>query len=190
MATVDMGSILKKVEAWEKSDAGQKKIKSTIDKYIRTDVKTTQAGDAVLTLGRMKEMANILIRILVKHTAGLPASVSEHFSSLKSSTPKRLPDGSYEIEISFGDDLTRASLQPYDYDGAKNIVAIFNNGYPQNGGRAEAISHVSGFWHGEYVHARGSREGLHFMQAAANEFNSTYGAVYDVFVTLDSVYEE
>lgn len=190
MATVDMGSILKKVEAWEKSDAGQKRMRSTIDKYIKTGVKTTQAGDTVLTLDRMKEMANILIRILAKSAAGLPASVAEHFSSLKSSTPKRLPDGSYEIEISFADDLTRASLQPYDYEGARNIVAIFNNGYPQNGGRAEAISQVAGFWHGEYVHARGSREGLHFMQAAADEFNSTYGAVYDVYVTLDPVYEE
>lgn len=190
MATVNMSSILKKVEAWEKSDAGQKRMNTTIDKYIKTGVKTTQAGDSVLTLSRMKEMADILIRILVKSASGLPASVAEHFSSLKSSPPKRLSDGSYSIEISFTADLTRASLQPYDYEGARNIIAIFNNGYPQSAGRAEAISQVSGFWHGEYVHARGSREGLHFMQAAENEFNSTYGAVYDVYVTLNPVYEE
>lgn len=190
MATVNMGSILNKVKAWENSDAGQKRMKATIDKYIQTGVKTTQAGDSVLTLGRMKEMADILIRILAKSAAGLPSSVADHFSSLKSTPPKRLADGSYQIEISFADDLTRASLQPYDYGGAKNIIAIFNNGYPQSAGRSEAISQVSGFWHGEYVHARGSREGLHFMQAAANEFNSTYGAVYDVYVTLDPVYEE
>lgn len=190
MATVNMNSILKKVKSWESSASGQKRMKSTIDKYIQTGVKTTQAGDSVLTLDRMKEMADILIRILTKSAAGLPDSVAEHFGSLKSSPPKKLADGSYSIEISFTDDLSRASLQPYDYEGARNIVAIFNNGYPQNAGRAEAISQVSGFWHGEYVHARGSREGLHFMQAAENEFNSTYGAVYDVYVTLDPVYEE
>lgn len=189
MAIVDMASILKKVEDWEKSDTGQKRMKATIDKYIRTNVKTTQAGDSVLTINRMKEMSNILIRTFVKHSAGLPSSVAAHFGSLKATPPKRLSDGSYSIEISFADDLSRASLQPYDYGGARNIIAIFNNGYPNNGGSSEAISHVSGFWHGEYVHARGSREGLHFMQAAVDEFNGTYGSVYDVYVTLASVYE-
>nr|DAI72209.1 MAG TPA: hypothetical protein [Bacteriophage sp.] len=189
MATVNMGAILKKAQTYIESARGQKQMKSTIEKYIRSGVTTTQAGSYVPTIDVMNEMSEAFIRILHKHAASLPSSVAAHFGSLRSTPPKKTSDGSYIVEISFADDLSRASLQPYDYSGAHNIVAIFNNGYPQSSGRAEAISHVSGFWHGEYVHARGSREGLHFMQDAVDEFNGIYGSVYNIYITLSSIYE-
>lgn len=93
------------------------------------------------------------------------------------------------MEINFTDDLTRESLEPARYGGVKNIIAIFNNGYPSDKSRSEAISHVSGLWHGEYTTALDSRQGLYFLQDAVNDFNLNYGMPLGMFAEVGAVYD-
>lgn len=191
MPTINMDSILDKIYAWERSDKGQKKIQGTVNKYVRNNVKRTKAGSRVITEHDMKIAANKLVET-IRGTAqgcGLPASVAAHFDSLKVGKLERQADGSYKIEINFTDDLTRESLEPARYGGVRNIIAIFNNGYPSDRGRSEAISNVSGFWHGEYTTALGFRQGLYFMQDAVNDFNLNYGMPLGMFAEVGAVYD-
>ena len=191
MPTINMDSILDKIYAWERSDKGQKKIQSTVNKYVRNNVKRTNAGSRVITEHDMKIAANKLVETLrgTAQGCGLPASVAAHFDSLKVGKLERQVDGSYIIEINFTDDLTRESLEPARYGGVRNIIAVFNNGYPSDRGRSEAISHVSGFWHGEYTTALGIRQGLYFMQDAVNDFNINYGMPLGMFAEVGAVYD-
>lgn len=192
MAGINIDSILGKVDDWKTSQKGQKRMKSTIDKYVRTNVSKTQAGSPVLTRKAMADYGDKLIQA-IQNTAlscDLPASVAAHFASLKRGKIVVLPDGSYAMEISFTDDLTRGSLEPARYGGARNIVAIFNNGYPADAGRSEAISNVYGWWHGSYIHALGARHGLHFMQTAIDDFNQTYGSQFGIHATVGEIYSE
>lgn len=192
MASINIDAILGKVDDWKTSDKGKKRMKSTIDKYARTNVGKTQAGSPVLTRKAMADYGDKLIQA-IQNTAlscDLPQSVAAHFSSLKRGKTTILPDGSYVMEISFTDDLTRESLEPARYGGARNIVAIFNNGYPADAGRSVAISNVYGWWHSEYIHALGYRPGLHFMQTAVDDFNQTYGSQFGIHATVGEIYSE
>lgn len=191
MASVNMDSVLDKLYAWERSDKGQQKIQSTVNKYVRNNVRKTQAGSRVLTERDMKEAANKLVQTIRDTALGcdLPASVAAHFGSLKAGNLQRQPDGSYIIEINFTDDLSRESLQPEKYDGVRNIIAIFNNGYPSNRSRSEAISYVTGWWHGKETRALEFRQGLYFMQDAVNDFNLNYGMQLGMYAEVGEVYD-
>lgn len=192
MASLNIDSILAKVDDWKDSDKGKKRMKKTLDGYVRNNVGKTQAGSPVLTRKAINDYGNKLIQA-IQNTAlscDLPDSVAAHFSSLKRGKTTILPDGSYAMEISFTDDLTRESLEPARYGGARNIIAIFNNGYPADAGRSVAISNVYGWWHSEYIHALGSRPGLHFMQSAVDDFNQTYGSQFGIHATVGEIYSE
>lgn len=190
MSGVNIDSILDKVYAYEKSDKGRKKMRQTLDKYIRTNVDRTEAGSKVLTYRKMREAGEKLVSMMnaAAQGSGVPSSVSNHFDSLKCGGITKLGDGSYSMEISFSGDLSRPSLQPDKYGGVTNIIAIFNNGYPRNRGKSEAISHVVGWWHGKETTALGYRPGLFFMQSAVNDFNEMYGAEFDIYAELAAVY--
>ena len=191
MASVNIDSIMDKIYAFEASDKGRKKMRKKYDEYVKNGTSKTQAGSRVLTRLEMEKITNDFIDILTEHAAGcsLPESVLAHFSSLKATKPKRMADGSYTVDISFGDDLFRPSLDPGKYGGVSNIVAIFNNGYPKNKSRIEAISHVEGWWHGKNTMALGFRPGLYFMQSAVNEFNAKYAGMFDIWVELAEIYD-
>lgn len=191
MALINTDAIMDKVYAYEKSDKGQKRMQQTLNKYIRNNVDKTQAGSKVLTQKRMKEAGRKLVEMLKQsaNSCGLPDSVAAHFGSLKCGNPIMQADGSYLMEIHFTDDLTRASLQPEDYGGVRNIVAIFNNGYPRDRGRSEAISHIAGWWHGKNTTALEYRPGLFFMQSAVNDFNMNYGRDFDIYAEVAAVYD-
>lgn len=189
MAQINVASITAKLKKWETSKNGAKALSDKVSEYVISNKSTTSAGYKVITMRDMENMSKLLIRTMKANASLLPDSVAAHFSSLVSTAPKKMKDGRYQIEISFADDLSRPSLEPGKYGGVDNIVAIFNNGYPRNSGRVKAIENVSGFWHGEYIHAKGSRPALNFMQASVDEFNAKYGALYDVIVTLNPVYE-
>ena len=189
---IDEGAILEKLIAWEKSPKGQATLNNKLNSYIIHNVERTEAGSRVLTRRKMIELADKLVRMLrdSASAAALPPSVMADFATIKRGRVTPKGDGSFEVEINFNADLSRPSLQPHSYGGVDNIIAIFNNGYPRDAGRAEAISHVMGEWHGKQVTALGSRPGLYFMQDAVNSFNSMYGAQYDIYAELDAVYDE
>ena len=192
MAEYDADAIVGKIKAWMDTPKGQKRMQSTLNNYITKNRTKTEAGSEVVTLKRMQELANKLV-LHVRNSArasGLPPSVIAHFDSLRRGHITKIGDGTYQVELAFTDDLSRPSLQPSKYRGVDNIIAIFNSGYPANRSRSEAISHVYGWWNGKYTQALPYRPGLYFMQTAINDFNEVLGARYDVFATLDDVYNE
>ena len=162
-----------------------------INNYVMHNIKRTKAGSRIITYRDMLDAGDKLVQQIRSSAQGcdLPPSVLAHFDSLKRGKAERLPDGSYVMEISFTDDLSRPSLQPEKYGGVRNIVAIFNNGYPANANRSEAISHVSGFWHGKETVALPQRAGLYFMQDAVNDFNLNYGMALGMYAEVGVVYD-
>ncbi len=191
MPVINMDSILDKVYAWERSDKGQKKIQGTVNKYVRNNVSRTKAGSRVVTQRDMLDAARKLVQTIkdTAHGCDLPTSVLAHFDSLSLGKLQRQADDSYTIEINFTDDLTRESLQPEKYGGVRNIIAIFNNGYPADRSRSEAISHVAGYWHGKETVALEFRPGLYFLQDAVNDFNMNYGMPLGMYAELGAVYD-
>lgn len=191
MISVNLDSIMDKIYAFADSDKGQRIMRKKYDEYVKSGVSKTDAGSRVLTKNEMEKISNDFIDMLRSNAAAcsLPSSVMEHFDSLKATRPKNGVDGTYSVEISFKDDLFRPSLDPEKYSGVSNIVAIFNNGYPRDRGKIEAISHVEGWWHGKNTRALGFRPGLYFMQRAVYEFNAKYAGTYDIWVELAEVYD-
>lgn len=191
MPVINMDSILDKVYAWERSDKGQKKIQGTVNKYVRNNVSRTKAGSRVVTQRDMLDAARKLVQTIkdTAHGCDLPTSVLAHFDSLSIGKLQRQADDSYTIEINFTDDFTRESLQPEKYGGVRNIIAIFNNGYPADRSRSEAISHVAGYWHGKETVALEFRPGLYFLQDAVNDFNMNYGMPLGMYAELGAVYD-
>lgn len=191
MPVINMDSILDKVYAWERSDKGQKKIQGTVNKYVRNNVSRTKAGSRVVTQRDMLDAARKLVQTIkdTAHGCDLPTSVLAHFDSLSIGKLQSQADDSYTIEINFTDDLTRESLQPEKYGGVRNIIAIFNNGYPADRSRSEAISHVAGYWHGKETVALEFRPGLYFLQDAVNDFNMNYGMPLGMYAELGAVYD-
>ena len=191
MPVINMDSILDKVYAWERSDKGQKKIQGTVNKYARNNVSRTKAGSRVVTQRDILDAARKLVQTIkdTAHGCDLPTSVLAHFDSLSIGKLQRQADDSYTIEINFTDDLTRESLQPEKYGGVRNIIAIFNNGYPADRSRSEAISHVAGYWHGKETVALEFRPGLYFLQDAVNDFNMNYGMPLGMYAELGAVYD-
>lgn len=191
MAYVNEDSILDKLYAWEHSGRGQKKIGDTVNRYIRRNVTKTEAGSRVITERDMIQAADRLVQSIKRHAQGcaVPPSVLAHFDSLSVGKLHRQADNSYLIEINFTDDLSRESLQPDKYGGVRNIIAIFNNGYPSDPSRSEAISHVSGYWHGKETVALESRPGLYFLQNAVNDFNANFGLALGMYAEVGVEYD-
>lgn len=108
------------------------------------------------------------------------------FSALTNIThtsPYKIGNDTYAVEVYFSDDLSRPSLYPEQYSGINNIAALLNNGY-------EARDYVYGEWHGERIRSRKSLGGMHFMQSAKRNFEGNYGSEYNVVdVELNDIYE-
>lgn len=191
MANINIDSVLDKVYEWEHSSRGQKKMDQVISGYVHRNKERTEAGGEILTKKKMAEAGNLLVKTIKKaaSSCNLPYSVAKHFDSLSRSRPIKQSDGSYKIELVFTDDLSRESLQPEDYGGVTNIVAIFNNGYPENRSKEEAISHITGWWHDKNVNALPYRQGLYFMQDAVNDFNENYAIPRGMYAEVGAIYD-
>lgn len=187
---------MKKLRAYTKTSEGKAKMAEVIESYIEQGQSQTQGGSKIITLDEMNKIADGMIETL-KSTArakGLPDSVLKHFDSLHHSSPvliKGKNKKEYEIEISFGDDLSRFSLRLENGDrtgdGVENIVSLFDTGY-------SAKRSVKGIWdeHEELgiITSLKHREGLNFMSESVNEFNRSYGSNYKVkaVITADPEY--
>lgn len=199
MNSINLDSIMKKVEAYGRSVSGKLRMQEVIQKYAKDGVAKTGTGDKVVTEKDMWLAASKMITVL-RDTAksyDLPSSIMRHFDSLECSRIYQMPDGTSEIYIYFGDDLHRDSLYSDGYDGVDNIIAVLNNGY-------HAKDYVYGYWDnhaptGEassdyrnwgnflegrsaytYIRSMKDREGLHFIQQAVQDFNGNYGSDYNV----------
>ena len=191
MANINLGSIMKKIDAYSRSANGKLRMKKCIERYANNGVSKTGTGDKVITETEMWTAAAKLIGVLrsTAQSYDLPASVMRHFDSLDCSKIYELPDGTSVIYIYFGDDLHRDSLYSDGYDGIDNIVALLNNGYHAN-------EYVYGNWNrhvpiGEsfddrsketstYIRSRKDRTGLNFIGQAIRDFNGNYSSDFNV----------
>lgn len=187
-----------KLQAYASTAAGKRRMKDYIND-ARDNSRRLASGQQMVGPKQMAEMANALVGIIRRK---LPQQIAEVGNTLVASAPVKNPDGSYSVTLSFSTEaLHRDSLDnDLGYEGINNIVALFNNGY-------HAKNYVYGWWEGHrpigeaisrglgdedyaWVRSQKEREGLHFMQEAAEEFNAAYGVKYNVFVQLGSDYGE
>lgn len=192
MAIINMASIMNKVEAFARSAGGKQRMQKCIQNYTKEGKGQTEAGDKVLTKRAMEDAALKFIEGLQSIAQGhnLPASVMEHFSSLRFSPAVEEQDGSAIIYIYFGGDLERESLYEGGYKGVDNIIAVLNCGY-------KAKNYVYGWWDGHrptgdniyrsgniensaFIRSKKDRMGLGFIQQAVSDFNNSYGKEYNV----------
>lgn len=204
--SINMGSIMRRVNAYAKSDDGKKKQQECIDDLIKSRKTTTASGQQLLSLHMMeqaaRELANEIIRTASKYE--LPDSVMKNIRSLSSTKPYLVSDGQYRVDLFFTDDLSRESLYDDGYDGVVNIIALFNNGYV-------AKDYVYGFWDGHepdgrgkhdpfrsdyangdfvYIRSLDARPELRLMQEAVSDFKAKFGKKYNCTIKLDDIYEE
>lgn len=204
MASINMSSIMNKVNAYSRSVNGKLRMKECIQKYSDDGKAKTEAGDKIITEKEMYEAASKMIQVLrsTAQSHALPASIMSYFDSLDASSIIKMPDGSATIYIYFGGDLHRESLYSEGYDGVDNIIAVLNNGY-------HARNYVYGWWDGHepsennayrsgwvggdlgyaYIRSRKDWGGLHFIQQAVQDFNGNYGSDYNVTATAGDDYK-
>lgn len=179
---INEASIQQKVGAFGRTPAG----KALIDRIIRTRVvlgtNLCRIEGDVLDEGAMYSAAGILKDLIISKASGLPSSIQDVVGTLSIGDVKEEGDGYYSIELNFGGNLVRQSLQPSRYSPVNNIIALFNNGY-------SARKQVWGEWPGHgRVGSRVSRPGLHFINDAVSSFNSQYGREYRATAIADSQY--
>lgn len=183
MASVNMSSIMSKVNAYMESDEGKNRSQAVVDQYVKQGKRVTAAGSKVLTTAEMTDLSNKLAAQVAAMANGYVAeSVSGLIETLTPGKPVQVGPLEYSIELTFTGNKHRDSLQPQNYSGIDNIIALMNNGYD-----APNAKYVQGYWHGVYTHGLPHREGLGFMQAAVNDFNNTYGHL-GVHAELSSEY--
>ena len=186
MARIDVNSIMSKVNSYAGSSKGKDRMEKKIKEYREGGVSKTDAGGSIITLKDMCTAAEEMIKLLQVSAlqCGLPQSVLDHFASLTYRQPKPVGNGNkfYTVDIYFQDDMSRMSLLitsgdrvgQRTGDGIRNIVSLFNTGY-------DASSQVYGLWEGVgNVVSKQSRDGLHFIEQAVQEFNNKWGAKYNV----------
>lgn len=182
---------MNKVNAFSKSNTGNKKINEYINKCVKDGRGVTEAGSTIVTEQSMSRAAEVLIMKLKEAASqhNLPNSVREHFNSLKATSPYEVGKQKYKIDIIFEDDLSRMSLLitsgknsgQRTGDGISNIVALFNNGY-------DTSNKVFGLWEsrGEKISSLTHRDGLHFMESTVESFNREWGNLYNVYAYISS----
>ena len=113
MAQINYDAILDKVYAYTESSKGQERMQKKINNYVMHNIKRTKAGSRVITYRDMIDAGDKLVQQIRSAAQGcdLPASVLAHFDSLKRGRAEKQPDGSYVMEISFTDDLSRPSKE-------------------------------------------------------------------------------
>lgn len=118
-------------------------------------------------------LANELIQEVIQsaEASGLAYSVMENVRSLRAGKPYKVADGTWQVDLNFGDNLHRDSLRPDMYEGARDIIELINNGYA-------ARAPVYGYWAsaGKNIKSLQTRAGSHFIGQALNSFNAAHSS--------------
>lgn len=204
MCALSADSIMQKLHAWAGTPEGQRRMKDKVVQYRREGKKETCAGAKLVDEKEMVFAALDFISIL-KSVAnsyassggdgGIPPSVLAHFNSLSYDAPQNIGDGIFQVRINFATDLSRPSLEnDLGYEGIDNIIAVFNNG-------TNASASVYGWWNGHspkgeslyrsgygsesaWIKSKPHREGLHFIQEAVRQFESSAKNKYNYSVSV------
>lgn len=196
---ISEAAIMGKLRLFAKTEAGRKKMDACVKRHQQSG-KPFASGEKAIDEKEMAEAARLLIAAIQER---MPESIASVGGTLTSTYPKKLADGSYEVEVRFDTGaLHRDSLYSEGYDGVNNIVALLNNGY-------HAGNYVYGWWDGHaaggstetvyrsfspmgteqaFIRSRKDREGLRFMQQAVADFNAAYGEKYKATAVLGGEY--
>lgn len=167
-ASVNVSSVQAKLDIWASSKNGMDKMDQKISDYIKHDIRETQTGSPVLTVGWVSDLANELCEMIKANAGGVADSVYASVGSISPNHPKPGVRGSITAELNFRDVwLSRPSLVRDRYGDIDNIIVLFEKGY-------HAKAKVFGKWHGEMTCSRPYREGLHFISNAVDTFNAAY----------------
>lgn len=204
---INMGRIMGKVRAYNASKEGQSRMTEYIDSCRTGGRGETLAGGEIITFDAMLRAGEKMIQCL-RYEASmcephLPESVFAHFDHLDCShlipLDEKGKSGKYVLYVRFDDDLSRESLEnDLGYEGVRNIVALFNNGY-------KAGDYVYGHWNNHkpqsgssfhewstdtdaFVRSRLERQGLGFIQQAVDTFNGNYGSMYQAIAVAGDDY--
>ena len=172
-ADLNTASVVGKLEKWARSADGVRRLQQTVDQYIKKDVRKSQYGSKIVTIGMMNDIAQELCDMINMNagSSGLAATVMAHISSLTPIKASAGYGGSIKAGVSFRDaDMSRPSIQPAMYGSIDNIVALFEFGW-------EAGRHTFGPWHGEWIVSRIEHEPLYFIHNAVEELESKYSDI-------------
>lgn len=196
MPTIDMESILAKAKEAVASPKIQKATERKVDDVIKNDGIPEQR----FTVTGMQMAASKFIEILQNEVKSHAASVGgggfsegnlgstavEALLNLDHGEPYKVGKNSYQIEVWFTEDLSRASLAPDRYEGVENIAALLNTGYT-------AGHRVYGIWKGHGDERRASlveRDGSRFIENAIRDYMANYSGEYGVIgITVNDIYK-
>ena len=146
MAEVFQSVLQEAVNQWANTRWGKEEIQRYINDYVEQGGTVyDSSGRQIVTPKKIKELCQNLIDILQQEADSFftisQQSILEHFKSLKYTNPIRTKEG-YEAYVYFDDELWRPSLSDR-YDGAYNIVGLFNKGW-----HISPSKRVWGYWQG------------------------------------------
>ena len=187
MPEIDLGNIRSKAINYLNSKDGKIKRNAALSKKIkdgRVPNSPKAAGDMFVSVLRDEINAIATTSAAEIQSGGLGESAISALNRIKASSPFKVSDNIYTIEINFAGDLSRPSMAPGKYEEIHNIAALLNNGYDAN-------KPVHGFWHGEDRWSLAKRQGANFMNSAVDAFNRQYKEKYNVIdIKLNSIYTE
>lgn len=155
--------INEKLAAWVKSPAGQKKLRASQKAAARSG---KQFGSGEDQKKLTTYYADRLMTILDHHITDAGYDFAEFLGVVDTRVAE---SGQFEVHINFDpEEISRPSLYEAGYpEGVYDIVALLNRGY-------RADDSVYGQWRGASVKSLPARDGLHFLEAAMEEFNTRY----------------
>ena len=181
MAVVNWSSILSKAEACMKTPEKKNEVKKIVDDYMLSGNKLSNSSNTIAAADRFVEVLKQCIRDSAgtNYSAGeLSQYAIDAVSNIKRGKVSARGNGSYSVVINFDGERHRDSLAPSLYpEGVDDIVAILNNGYPEDG---HQMGVVSGVWHGKHTFSLPNRNGAHFIEDAVSVFMTTEAAKFGV----------
>ena len=186
--SINWDSIFDKAKKRMSDHDMQKRIDWVIDKVILNF--SSSPGSPPAPSEAAKKFIEVLQAEIRSHAGmepsvgGLGATAVTSLTQLSHGEPVKVGRSSYQISVSFDDNLHRESLYPKGYpEGVDNIAALLNSGY-------DAGKRVYGVWHGNKIHSLTHRDGTHFIESAIRTFMADYASKYGVVgIEVDDVYK-
>lgn len=188
-SSINWSSILGKAKKYMGRADAQKRIEKVVDNVMLNFV--SKSGN---TLFNPSDAAQRFIEVLQDEIhshagmtvsdGGLGATAVESLTRLEHGSPVKVGKNSYQISISFSDNLHRDSLYSSGYpDGVENIAALLNTGYT-------ADKRVYGTWHGKKIGSLQDRSGARFIESAIRTFMANDAKNYGVVdIEVDDIYK-
>ena len=183
--SINWDSILTKAKKRMEDSDMQERIYSIIDKVVLTLSSSKYSPEEAA-----KQFIDVLRNEIQSRSGMSPSSGGLGVTAIASLTrlshgvPVKVGRNSYQISVSFDDNLHRDSLYPSGYpDGVENIAALLNSGY-------DASKRAYGMWHGHETHGIKHRDGARFIESAIRTFMADYAKKYGVVnIEVDDAYK-